>query len=92
MWYVYIIRCRNGALYTGSTTDVDRRIKEHNSRKGGNYTRLRTPVKLEHREICQCRSDAQKREEQIKRWSRQKKLALIQHNYNKLCQLSVSHD
>lgn len=78
MWYVYIIRCSDGSLYVGSTTDVDRRIKEHNSKKGGNYTRLRTPVKFGYSETHKNRSDAQKREAQIKSWPRKKKLTLIQ--------------
>jgi len=80
MWYVYIVRCGDGTLYTGSTTDIDRRLKEHNTKKGGNYTRLRTPVKLKYIEIGQNRADAQKREAQIKSWSRQKKLALIHYS------------
>ena len=78
MWHVYIIRCGDGTLYTGSTTDIDRRLKEHNAKKGGNYTRLRTPVKLGYSETHKNRSDAQKREAQIKSWTRRKKLALIQ--------------
>jgi len=80
MWYVYIIRCRDGSLYTGSTTDVVRRLKEHNAKKGGHYTCVRTPVKLEYQEKYSTRSEALKREAQIKRCSRQKKLAIFKHN------------
>jgi putative endonuclease len=80
MWYVYILRCDDGILYTGSTTDIDRRVKEHNRRKGGGCTRARLPVKLVYKETCLSRSEAQKREHQIKTWSRDKKLALISGN------------
>ena len=61
MWYVYILRCADGILYTGSTTDIDRRVKEHNRKKGGGCTRGRLPVKLVHKEPCPNRSEAQKR-------------------------------
>jgi len=92
MWYVYIIRCRDGSLYTGSTTDISRRIKEHNSGKGGSYTRIRQPVKLLYKEIWPSRSKAQARETQIKGWAKRKKLALIYHDKRTLKQLSQSHD
>ena len=77
MWYVYIIRCSDGTLYTGTTTDINRRIKEHNRKKGGAYTRVRLPVKLSHKETFPTRSQAQKREHEIKGWSRPEKLRLI---------------
>lgn len=77
MWHVYILQCSDGKLYTGSTIDVDRRVKEHNRKKGGGFTRGRLPVKLAYKEPCQNRSEAQKRENQIKKWSRKKKLTLI---------------
>lgn len=80
MWYVYILRCADGLLYTGSTTDIDRRVKEHNRKKGGGCTRVRLPVELIYSETHPNRSEAQKRESQIKRWSRIKKLALIDKN------------
>jgi predicted GIY-YIG superfamily endonuclease len=92
MWYVYILRCADGILYTGSTTDIDRRVKEHNRKKGGGCTRARLPVKLIYKETCLSRSEAQKREHQIKTWSRDKKLALISHNKSALHELSKSHD
>ena len=77
MWHVYIIHCSDDSLYVGSTTDIDRRLKEHNTKKGGSYTCTRTPVKLKYQEEQPNRIAAQKREAQIKRWSRAKKLALI---------------
>jgi len=80
MWHVYILQCADGLLYTGSTTDIDRRVKEHNAKKGGGCTRGRLPVTLVHKEPHPNRSEAQKREAQIKGWSRQKKLALISRN------------
>jgi len=92
MWYVYILCCKDGTLYTGSTTDICRRLKEHNSSKGGSYTRIRHPVKLIHKEIYLNRSDAQSRETQIKRWTKKKKLALVSHNKALLKKLSKSRD
>lgn len=92
MWYVYIIRCGDGSLYTGSTTGIGRRIKEHNSEKGGNYTRVRTPVKLLYQEDQPDRIAAQKREAQIKRWTRTKKLVFISQEKAARRKLSVSHD
>lgn len=92
MWYVYIILCSDGSLYAGSTTDVDRRINEHNTKKGGSYTRIRTPVKLKYREKQPDRISAQKREAQIKHWTRAKKLALIAQNKHTLHSLSIFRD
>ena len=77
MWHIYILRCNDGTLYTGTTTDINRRLKEHNTRKGGAYTRARLPVKLVYKERCRTRSKALKREAQIKSLTRAKKLALI---------------
>lgn len=77
MWYVYILECSDGKLYTGSTTDVQRRLSEHNRKKGGAFTRVRLPVNLVYKELCKSRSVAQKRESQIKKWPRNKKLRLV---------------
>ncbi|MBN0988620.1 GIY-YIG nuclease family protein [Amphritea pacifica] len=79
-WYVYILRCADGSLYTGVTTDTDRRIKEHNlsDRLGARYTRARRPVSLAYREPCENRSVACKREAQIKALPRSAKLKLLQ--------------
>jgi len=92
MWHFYILHCVDGSLYTGTTTDICRRLKEHNNKKGGSYTRNRLPVKLLYKEYYPTRSKAQKREAQIKRWSRQKKLALISNNKHQLIQSSKSRD
>ena len=77
MWFLYIVKCKDKSFYTGITTDIVRRLKEHNARRGGSYTRIRTPVKLVYQENQVSRSEAQRREAQIKRWARSKKLALI---------------
>ncbi len=84
MWHVYILRCADGILYTGSTTDIDRRVKEHNRKEGGGCTRGRLPVKLVYKETCPNRSQAQRREAQIKSWSRQDKLAMIKQSAGSL--------
>jgi putative endonuclease len=80
MWYVYIIKCADNTLYTGATTDVSRRIQEHNRKKGGACTRARLPATLAYKETYRTRSEALKREAQIKRWPRQKKLTLIDNS------------
>ena len=77
MWRVYIIRCKDNTLYTGITTDISRRITEHNRKKGGNYTKTRLPVTLAYSESHPTRSKALKREAQIKNWTREKKLSFL---------------
>ena len=77
-WYVYILRCSDGTLYTGSTDDVGRRVAVHNSGKGAKYTRGRTPVEVVYTEECESYSAALKREYAIKQLSRQEKWNLIQ--------------
>ena len=77
MWCVYIVRCADKSLYTGITTDGERRVKEHNLKKGGNYTRSRIPVKLIYQETGLSRSKALKREAQIKRCTKKEKEALV---------------
>ena len=75
MWYLYVLRCCDGTLYTGVTTDLKRRIKTHNSGKGGAYTRSRHPVRLVFQEPHLSRASALRREAQIKGWSKIKKEA-----------------
>lgn len=77
MWYVYIVKCRDNTLYTGITTDIKRRIKEHNGKKGAVYTRTRVPVKLVYKENRRNLSQALKREAYIKNLTRREKLKLI---------------
>ena len=73
MWFVYILRGRDGSLYTGITTHLDRRLREHNAGKGGAYTRAKRPWRILFHEIHSSRSSASKREAQIKAWSREDK-------------------
>lgn len=73
MHYVYIVECSDGTLYTGYTTDVDRRVEEHNEGEGAKYTRGRTPVEVVHVEEYETRSDAMSREAEIKSLSREEK-------------------
>lgn len=78
-WHVYVLRCADGTLYTGITTDVERRIDEHNEGgpKAARYTRARRPVALVHREPCADRSEASRREAELKRLSRNEKIELV---------------
>jgi len=92
MWHVYIIKCADGNLYTGVTTDIPRRVKRHNSKKASKYTRVRVPVTLAYSEDCPNKSSALKREAQIKRWTKQKKLALIIGDLSLLRTISKSRD
>jgi len=79
MWHVYIVECADGTYYTGITTDVERRLNEHNySFKSAKYTRSRRPVKLVYVETSENRSTASRRESQIKKLSRNKKTLLIE--------------
>ena len=77
-WYVYMLRCRDGSLYTGYTDDVNRRLSVHNSGKGAKYTRSRLPVTLVYQEEVTDKSAALRREAAIKSLTRKEKLALLQ--------------
>jgi putative endonuclease len=76
-WYLYIIQCCDGSLYTGITTDISRRLGEHNAKKGAFYTQNKTPVTLVYQEAMASQSDARKRESEIKKLTRNQKLELI---------------
>ncbi len=76
-YFVYILRCADGTLYTGWTNDVESRVKTHNEGKGAKYTRARLPVELCHTEELGSKSEAMKREAEIKKLSRTEKLKLI---------------
>ena len=80
-WFVYIIKCSDGSLYTGITTDLEKREKRHNQGKGSNYTRARRPVVLLYSEQSASRAVASRREFQIKGWCRKKKLNLIKYGH-----------
>lgn len=75
--FVYILRCSDGSLYTGWTNDLNKRISDHNSKRGAKYTKSRTPVILEYFEICQSKSEALSREFAIKQLTRPQKENLI---------------
>jgi putative endonuclease len=78
MYYVYLLECSDSSYYCGITTDIQRRIVEHNtSKKGAKYTRSRRPVKLIWSKIVQNRSEATKLEIQIKKLSKKEKIALV---------------
>ncbi|HEX7018300.1 MAG TPA: GIY-YIG nuclease family protein [Patescibacteria group bacterium] len=74
MWYVYVLLCQDGSLYTGCTNDVEKRFAAHLAGKGGHYTRSRRPIKVMFQEEVADRSTALKRELEIKGWSRQQKI------------------
>jgi putative endonuclease len=75
--YVYVLRCGDGTFYTGYTTDVERRVREHDAGEGAKYTRGRTPVELVHVEGFDSRSAAMSREYEIKQLSRAEKERLV---------------
>ena len=77
LFFVYMVRCADGTLYTGYARDPDARVRVHNSGKGAKYTRSRRPVSLVYVEECESLSAALKRERQLKPWSRPRKEALI---------------
>jgi len=77
MNYVYLLRCSDDSLYCGFTTDLERRLKAHNSGRGAKYTRSRLPVELAYYEEFEDRHDALSREWHLKKLTRDEKLALI---------------
>jgi putative endonuclease len=76
-WFVYVVRCRDGSLYTGVAVDVPARVSAHNAGRGARYTRSRLPVRLVHTERKRTRSTAQSREAAIKALPRAEKLKLL---------------
>jgi len=76
-WVVYLLRCRDGSLYTGITNDLSRRLAAHRAGKASAYTRARRPLRLVYREAARDRSAALRREAAIKRLTRKAKLELI---------------
>lgn len=77
MNYTYILECADGTYYTGWTNDLEKRVQDHNEKKGAKYTRSRTPVRLVYREEFETKKEALQREAAIKRLSRAEKEALI---------------
>ena len=86
--YVYILECSDGSYYTGSTTDLERRLQQHEAGEGSRYTKRRLPIKLIYSEEFDRIDSAFYREKQIQSWSRKKKQALIEGRLNDLPALS----
>lgn len=76
-WFVYIVRCRDGSLYTGATNDLDKRVRAHSEGKGARYTRSRRPVVLVFSRRARDKRSALRQEYRIKQLTRVEKLALI---------------
>jgi len=89
--YVYILECSDGSFYTGSTKDLEARLKLHSEGKGANYTKKRLPVKLVYYEVYSRIDYAFEREKQIQGWSRAKKIALIEGRFNDLPDLAKAY-
>lgn len=89
--YMYILECSDGSYYTGSTKDLELRIAQHQAGEGANYTKSRLPIKLIYYEEFQRIDDAFYREKQVQGWSRRKKEALINAEYNMLIPLSKAY-
>lgn len=87
--YLYILKCANGKYYTGSTRDLERRLKQHQSGTGANYTKKHGPVELVYFEEFQRIDEAFYREKQIQNWSHSKKEALVFKNWQGLKKHSV---
>src|SRR5579872_167872 len=78
-WTVYVLKCQTGQLYTGCTTDLQRRVREHNLGVGSKFTRSRLPVSVVYKERLASRSEALRRENAIKAMRRSEKLLLVGH-------------
>ena len=76
--FVYIVRCSDNSLYTGYTNNIEARINKHNAGKGAKYTKIRRPVVLVYQEMNETKSEALRREYEIKTFTRQRKLKLIE--------------
>ena len=76
--FVYIVRCSDNSLYTGYTNNIEARINKHNAGKGAKYTKIRRPVVLVYQEMYETKSEALHREYEIKTFTRQRKLKLIE--------------
>ncbi len=79
-WKLYMLRCRDGSLYTGITTDVQKRVAAHNTGKGAKYTRSRKPVELVYQEDCEDHSHALRRELEMKALSKEEKERFLDKN------------
>ena len=91
-YFVYILQCSDESLYVGVTTDIERRENEHHEGRGGVYTASRRPVRLIYSESHRTRHAAVARERQIKRWTAEKKRALIEGNLERVHHLARRHN
>ncbi len=95
MYFVYLIECKDGSLYTGITTNVERRFREHKNGIGGHYTSSKKVVRVVYVEKRSNRSSALKREAEIKNWTRQQKLDLRKLKNKKqpaiIAEMSIDH-
>ncbi len=89
--YMYILKCANGAYYTGSTINLEARLDQHQNGEGANFTKKHLPVELIYFEEFQRIDEAFYREKQVQGWSRKKKEALIKGEYQKLPELSKNY-
>jgi putative endonuclease len=89
--FMYILECADGSYYTGSTKNLELRIRQHQNGEGANHTKKRLPVKLVYYEEFQRIDEAFFREKQVQGWSRIKKEALISTNHSRLPELSVAY-
>jgi putative endonuclease len=89
--YLYILRCSNGQYYTGSTSDIEKRLYQHQNGEGSNFTKKHLPVELVFLEEFDRIDDAFQREKQVQGWSRKKKEALIKMQYDRLPELSRNY-
>lgn len=85
MWFVYILECSDGTFYTGITNNLEKRFLQHKAGKGGHYTRSHKVLKIIYQEKLNSKSEALKREHQIKKLKRAEKKSLIRS-----CKLNVS--
>jgi len=83
MWYVYILKCSDDTLYTGITTEIARRVEEHNSSPlGARYTRSRRPVQLVYSSEFETRAEAAAQEYRIKKMSREQKTRMVEGQHS----------
>ena len=77
MWHIYILLCSNNSLYTGATNNLEKRFLDHKNGKGAHYTRVHKPLKIVYSEEFPTKSEALKREWEIKSWSRENKITKL---------------
>ena len=90
MWYLYILQCGDGSLYTGWTNHLNKRVADHNAGRGAKYTKAHLPVELVYYEIFETKEEAMKRECAIKKLSRPQKERLIESDMNLLKEAAPS--